>query len=113
MHTATPLSRSDCLQKGEALCVGTIVQEMGGITKGWVWFGGVAKQLLRFFYTRFKSFIGITRNVKNLYLPNQVLWTILHASNKNTQSVGYGYGGFRDSVDMRILWGFPQVFLWV
>jgi len=38
---------------------------------------------------------------------------MIYASNKNTQGVGYGYGGFRDSVDMGILWGFPQVFLWV
>ena len=38
---------------------------------------------------------------------------MMYASNKNTQGVGYGYGGFRDSVDMGILWGFPQVFLWV
>ena len=36
---------------------------------------------------------------------------MMYASNKNTQ-VGYGYGGFRDSVDMGILWVFPQVFLW-
>jgi len=38
---------------------------------------------------------------------------MMYASNKNTQGVGYGYGGFRDSVDMGILWGFPPVFLWV
>jgi len=38
---------------------------------------------------------------------------MIYASNKNTQGVGYGYGGFRDSVDTEILWGFPQVFLWV
>ena len=38
---------------------------------------------------------------------------LIYASDKNTQGVGYGYGGFRDSVDMGILWGFPQVFLWV
>jgi len=25
---------------------------------------------------------------------------MIHSSNKNTQGVGYGYGGFRDSVDM-------------
>jgi len=25
---------------------------------------------------------------------------MIYASNKNTQGVGYGYGGFRDSVDM-------------
>ena len=31
---------------------------------------------------------------------------MMYASNKNTQGVGYGYGGFRDSVDMGILWGF-------
>jgi len=30
---------------------------------------------------------------------------MIYASNKNTQGVGYGYGGFRDSVDMGILWG--------
>ena len=40
---------------------------------------------------------------------------MIYASNKNTQGEGvwYGYGGFRDSVDMGILWEFPQVFLWV
>ena len=38
---------------------------------------------------------------------------MIYASNKSTQGVGYGYGGFRDSVDMGILWGFSQVFLWV
>jgi len=38
---------------------------------------------------------------------------LIYASDKNTQGVGYGYGGFRDSVDMGILCGFPQVFLWV
>jgi len=38
---------------------------------------------------------------------------MIYASNKNTQGVGYGYGGFRDSVDMGILWGFTQVFMWV
>ena len=40
---------------------------------------------------------------------------MIYASNKNTQCVGCrcGYGEFRDSVDMGILWGFPQVFLWV
>ena len=29
---------------------------------------------------------------------------------KQTQCLGYGYGGFRGSVAMGILWGFPQVF---
>ena len=37
---------------------------------------------------------------------------MIYASNKNTQGVGYGYGGFRDSVDMGILWEFPQFFFW-
>jgi len=36
---------------------------------------------------------------------------MIYASNKNTPGVLYGYGGFRDSVDMGILWRFPQVFL--
>ena len=34
----------------------------------------------------------------------------MHESEK-TQGLGYGYGGFRGSVGMGILWGFPQVFL--
>jgi len=38
---------------------------------------------------------------------------MIYVSNKNTQRVGYGYGWFRDCVDMGILWGFPQVFLCV
>jgi len=29
---------------------------------------------------------------------------MMYASNKNTQGVGYGYGGFRDSVDMGWVW---------
>ena len=33
-----------------------------------------------------------------------------HTVQTNTQGVGYGYGGFWDSVGMGILWGFPQVF---
>jgi len=32
------------------------------------------------------------------------------SSNKNTQGVGYGYGGFRDSVDMGILWDSHRFF---
>ena len=35
---------------------------------------------------------------------------LIYASNKNTHGLGYGYGGFLDSVDMGILWGLPQVF---
>ena len=36
---------------------------------------------------------------------------MIYASNKNTQAVGYGYGGFRDSVDMGILcMGIPTGF---
>ena len=41
---------------------------------------------------------------------------MIYASNKNTQGVGYGYGGFRDSVDMGILWiptGFSVGMGWV
>jgi len=33
--------------------------------------------------------------------------------NEKTQDVGYGYGRFRDSVGMGILWKSPQVFVWV
>jgi len=35
---------------------------------------------------------------------------MIYASNKNTQGVGYGYGGFRDSVDMGILWDSHRFF---
>ena len=38
---------------------------------------------------------------------------IIYASNKNTQGVGYGYGGYRDSVDMGIPTGFSVGMGWV
>ena len=38
---------------------------------------------------------------------------MIYASNKNTQGVGYGYGGFRDSVDMGIPTGFSVGMGWV
>jgi len=38
---------------------------------------------------------------------------MMYASNKNIQGVGYGYGGFRDSVDMGIPTGFSVGMGWV
>jgi len=39
--------------------------------------------------------------------------TMIYASNKNTQGVGYGYGGLRDSVDVGIPTGFSVGMGWV
>ena len=43
-------------------------------------------------------------------MANMTKNKMIYASNKNTQGIEYGHGGFRDSADMRILWDSHRFF---
>ena len=62
------------------------------------------------FYWHFSSLSSLNTHSNTVTCTGKIC-AFINAPNDKTQYVGYGYGGFRGSVGMGILWRFPRVFL--